>query len=132
MTNYSQGELPSRKLLLVEDDKDTCEALAELLRRPGREIVTAYTVADGLRLARAGGFDLIILDNWLGASSGVELCRQIREFDTRARIIFYSAAAYDKDIEEGLSAGADEYIIKPDFEQFQQAVAEMLNYERRV
>lgn len=127
MIGHSQGESATKKVLIVEDEKDICEALAQLMRRPGLEVITAYTVGEGLRLARAGGVDLIILDNWLGSSSGVELCRQIREFDTKTRILFYSAAAYDKDREEGLRAGADGYIVKPDFEQFQRTVIEMLS-----
>ena len=131
MTGYTQGGSTGKRILLVEDDKDTCDALAELLRRPGREVLAAYTVAEGLRLARAGGFDLIILDNWFWLSSGVELCRQIREFDPETWIIFYTAAAYDKDIEEGLRAGADAYVVKPEFKEFERVVSEMLSHKKK-
>ena len=118
----------SKNILLVEDDQDSCEALAELLGQQGHKAVTAYTVDEGLQLSRSGGFDLLILDNWFRVGSGIQLCRQIRMFDPETPILFYSAAAYETDIREGLDAGANEYIVKPDFEQFQQAVNRLLEY----
>jgi DNA-binding response OmpR family regulator len=45
---------------------------------------------------------LYILDCWSPDKSGVELCRAIREFDPHTPILFYSATAYAKDIQEGL------------------------------
>jgi DNA-binding response OmpR family regulator len=131
MSSQPLGEILSKKILLVEDDEDTCEALAHLLGLPGHQVVTAYTVADGLCLAQGRDFDLIILDNWFKVGGGIELCRQIREFDVDTPILFYSAAAYDLDIREGLCAGADAYIVKPCFGEFQRAVSEILNSNRK-
>lgn len=131
MTGDPEDHSSGRKILLVEDDEDTCEALAQLLRRPGHEVITAYRVAEALRIAQAGGLDLIILDNWFKVGSGVELCRQIRKFDAETPILFYSAAAYDTDVKEGLRAGADGYIIKPDFEEFQQTLTRLLDTKRK-
>jgi DNA-binding response OmpR family regulator len=127
MISQSSNEILSKKILVVEDDEDTCDALAHLLRLPGHQVVTAYTVAEGLSLAQARDFDLIILDNWFKVGGGIELCRQIREFDADTPILFYSAAAFDPDIHEGLCAGADAYIVKPYFREFQQVVSEILN-----
>ena len=131
MTTRPPGQLASKKILLVDDDEDSCEALAYLLGLPGHRVVTAYTVAEGLRLAQARDFDLIILDNWFREGGGIELCRCIREFDADTPILFYSAAAYELDIREGLSAGADAYIVKPDFGELQQTVNRMLSTERQ-
>jgi DNA-binding response OmpR family regulator len=84
-----------------------------------------------LRIARQGGFDLYILDNWLPDNSGVELCRAIREFDAHTPILFYSAAAYAKDIQEGLRAGAQAYLVKPIIpEEFRLAVAQLISSPR--
>ena len=114
------------KILLVEDDEDSCEALAELLVQQGHNAVAAYTIDEGLRLARSGGFDLIILDNWFRTGNGIHLCRQIRMFDPETPVLFYSAAAYDTDIQAGLDAGANAYIVKPDIEQFLRAINQLL------
>ncbi|HYP29071.1 MAG TPA: response regulator [Blastocatellia bacterium] len=131
MTTRPPGQSASKKILLVDDDEDSCEALAYLLGLPGHRVVTAYTVAEGLRMAQARGFDLIILDNWFKVGGGIELCRRIREFDADTPILFYSAAAYEMDIREGLGAGADAYIVKPDFGELQRAVNRMLSAGRQ-
>ena len=125
MTNQANESTPGARLLCVEDDEENCEALATVLRASGYEVTTAATVSQGLQLAREGGFGLIILDNWFKESSGIKLCQRIREFDRETPIIFYSAAAYDTDTQEGLDAGAQAYIIKPHFEEFQRAVARL-------
>jgi CheY-like chemotaxis protein len=76
-------------------------------------LICARNFDEGLFAARRGYFDLYILDNWLPGKPVVELCRAIREFDPHTPILFYSAAAYPKDIQEGLLAGAQAYVIKP-------------------
>ncbi|HET9529986.1 MAG TPA: response regulator [Blastocatellia bacterium] len=119
------------RLLYVEDDEDSCAALASLLRMSNYDVVTANTVAEGLRLAQEEAFDLIILDNWFKQSSGVELCRRIREFNSEIPILFYSAAGYETDISSGMGAGADDYIVKPDFEQFKQSLVRLLSLGHR-
>src|SRR5262249_5781742 len=80
----------------------------------------------GLRLARRGYFDLYILDNWLPDGSGIGLCRNIREFDPHTPILFYSAAAYEYDIQEALRSGAQAYLVKPvKFDDLERAVARL-------
>src|SRR6185503_2190987 len=76
-------------------------------------VVTATSAFDGLELSSQGSFDLIILNNWYELGSGVELCKQIRSFDTHPPIVFYSGAVYASDIERGIEAGAQSYFIKP-------------------
>src|SRR4029450_4335433 len=100
-----------KRILFVEDDEDAWEIVA--LTLAGYEIICARNFDEGLRLARRRRFDLYILDNWLPDRSGVELCRAIREFDPYTPILFYSAAGYKRDIEEGSSAGAQAYLVKP-------------------
>jgi DNA-binding response OmpR family regulator len=126
MTNVS-NQSSAKRLLLVEDDRDSCEALASFLETSGYEVSIAITIAEGLRLSKENRYDAIILDNWFKESSGVELCRQIRAFDKDTPILFYSAAAYEQDIEEGLRAGAQDYVVKPNFEQFQKALSELIH-----
>ena len=66
------------RILCVEDDADSREVMTVLLGLWGYGVVTANSSADGLELAKQGGFGLIILDNWYESGNGLELCQQIR------------------------------------------------------
>ena len=66
-----------------------------------------------MALAGSQHFDLYLLDSWLPDGSGLDLCRQIREFDKVTPILFYSAAAYEIDRHLAMKCGAQAYLIKP-------------------
>jgi DNA-binding response OmpR family regulator len=119
--------IPNRKrILLVEDYEDSRDLATHTLREYA--ITCARNFNEGLRMALQGGYDLYILDNWLPDKSGVELCRAIREFDIHTPILFYSAAAYAKDIQEGLRAGAQAYLVKPVIpDELRKAVAQLIS-----
>src|SRR5689334_8558269 len=106
-----QGKL--YRILFVEDDLDTRELVSMVLELQGYQVVCAATYSQALELAQATAFDLYLLDNWLPDGNGIELCRQIRSFDSHKPVIFFSAVAYDTDIKRALEAGADDYITKP-------------------
>jgi len=113
-----------KRILFVEDDEDAREVVA--LNLAGYKLICARNFEEGLRLSRGSDFDLYILDNWLPDGTGVELCRRIREFDQRTPILIYSAAAHERDIQEGLSAGAQVYLVKPvSFEELEEAVEKL-------
>jgi DNA-binding response OmpR family regulator len=113
-------------ILLVEDWPDHCELVAITLE--DYLIVRARNFAEGLRFATEKYFDLYILDNWLPDGNGIDLCKLIRKFDPHTPILICSAAAYEADIREGMSAGAQAYFVKPiDFEELQLTVARLIN-----
>lgn len=113
----------SKTILCVEDDKDSCELIEFILEQEGFQVVSCAASEEGLRLARKGGFAAIVLDHRLVNISGLEICRQIRIYDKRTPIIFYTAAAYAKDREQGLAAGANAYLVKPnDFEKIVETI----------
>lgn len=115
------------RILCVEDDEDTCEMLAVAMEGD-YELVTAGSVAEGLRLAQSDGFALYILDNWLPDGTGIELCQQIRAFDPRTPIIFCSGVAPERDQQEATEAGAQAYLVKPVLpEELMQAIAQLLS-----
>ena len=101
----------SRRILCVEDHRDTCEILALVLRDYDFKYVGRAERA--LELIEQRPFDLYILDNWLPDGSGLDLCKRIRSSDARVPIIFTSAAGFQSDIENAKQAGADRYIVKP-------------------
>src|SRR5262245_18007292 len=115
-----------KRILLVEDYEDARDLAALTLTE--YTLITARDFSEGLRLARRGYFDLYILDNWLPDRSGVELCRAIRDFDPHTPILFYSAAAYERDIESALRAGAQDYIVKPVIsDELRRAVSRLIS-----
>ena len=101
------------RVLYIEDHEDTRELVTLVLEQRSVEVVTGSTIATGIALAGSQNFDLYLLDSWLPDGSGLDLCRQIREFDKATPILFYSAAAYEIDRNQALNCGAQAYLIKP-------------------
>jgi DNA-binding response OmpR family regulator len=79
----------------------------------GCEVEQALSVADGLALARRGGFELILLDWQFKDGTGLELCREIRAFDQQTSILFFSGASYGSEMDEAIDAGAQGFLVKP-------------------
>lgn len=103
------------RILYAEDHDDTRVLVSMLLRKAGFEVVEAVTgVAFLKRLEGGESFDLYLLDHTLPDASGVALCRAVRAGDAATAILFYSARALREEREEALSAGASDYLVKPD------------------
>jgi len=98
-----------------------------LLDLYGYEPVIASSVSDALKSANSGGLALCILDHWLSEGSGIQLCQQIRALDSQMPIMFYSAAGYATDIKSGLDAGAQAYLVKPDFDKLKPTIDRLIN-----
>ena len=101
------------RVLYIEDHEDTRELVTLVLEQRSYEVVTGSTIQSGVALAFSQSFDLYLLDSWLPDGSGLDLCRQIREFDKVTPILFYSAAAYEIDRTDALNSGAQAYLVKP-------------------
>ena len=101
--------------------------MTALLGVYGFEPVIAASVSDALEHAKAGGIDLCILDHWITDFNGIELCQRIRAFDPHTPIIFYSGAGYKDDIQNGLDAGAQAYLVKPDIEQLKPTIDRLID-----
>lgn len=100
-------------ILIIEDDEDTRFVYSVLLQIEGYYATNVGTIAEGLARAFSTDYDLIIMDARLPDGDGVELCSQIRSFNRITPIMFVSAAAYQKDVERGMKAGAQAYLTKP-------------------
>jgi len=100
-------------ILYIEDHEDTRELVELVLRQRNYDVTTSGSIQAAVELASENRYDLYLLDSWLPDGSGLDLCRKIREFDTRTPILFYSAAAYEIDRELALRSGAQGYLIKP-------------------
>jgi two-component system phosphate regulon response regulator PhoB len=115
LTFYPVIKMPSpgRNILFIDDDADTRELVAFVLKRENYEVVVAENCEQALALAASGRFDLYLMDNWLPGGSGIDLCRRLRTKDTTTPILFYSGAAYEQDKLEALASGAQGYLTKP-------------------
>lgn len=82
----------ARRVLCVEDDDDTCFMLTYLLATPGREVVSAPTLAQARASMAEGRFDLYVLDMRLRDGGGVEFCREVLRDDPWAKVVFYTGA----------------------------------------
>lgn len=99
-------------ILIVEDDREIGQLLAETMRDNG---MLATTVEDGSEMfarIRSVTFDLIILDVMLPGEDGISLCRRLRA-DKTIPIILITALGEEVDRIVGLEVGADDYITKP-------------------
>ena len=107
--------MPTPKtLLIIDDDDDLREALAEQLAlheefRP----VQAATATDGIRLGRESRADLILLDVDLPDMDGREACKALRAAGVTTPIVMLTGQSSDADTVMGLDAGANDYITKP-------------------
>ena len=101
------------KILLVEDEPKVASFLHQGLTEQQHTVDLALEGLLGLRLALAGGYDLIILDTLLPGLNGLEVCRQVRAHDAGVPILMLTALGETDDKIRGLDAGADDYLVKP-------------------
>lgn len=101
------------KLLLVEDDPNLGNLLAEYLRAKGYETELRTDGQQGWLAYQKGGFDLLILDVMMPLKDGFTLAADIRKKDAGTPIIFLTAKSMKQDTLQGFRSGADDYITKP-------------------
>ena len=101
------------RILIVEDDTEAAEAMARGLSEAGHECTTAADGEEGLTSARAGEFDVMVVDRMMPKMNGVQLVESIRREGDRTPVLFLSALGEVGDRVDGLQAGADDYLVKP-------------------
>lgn len=101
------------RLLVVEDEVDLADTLADGLRREGYLVDVANDGSSALAMAGAADIDVVILDRDLPVLSGDAVCRTLVAQQHPARILMLTAAAGLGDRVEGLDLGADDYLSKP-------------------
>ncbi|MCB1390819.1 MAG: response regulator, partial [Rhodobacteraceae bacterium] len=102
------------KILLVDDDEDLREALAEQL--VATEDFDTFEAGDGaaaMERVREEQYDLVILDVGLPDTDGRELCKRMRKAGVKCPILMLTGQDSDADMILGLDSGANDYITKP-------------------
>ncbi len=103
------------KICVIDDHPENVFILQDRLEKAGFEILTAYDGKTGLEKIREELPDLVLLDVMMPGVSGFEVCRSITKDDLTKHIpvILLTALTSTEDLEEGLQAGAFDYIKKP-------------------
>lgn len=101
------------KILIIEDEHGITNFLQQGLQEEGYIVVTADNGNAGLEMAAQEKPDLILLDWMLPGTSGIDVCRQLRENGAGMPILFLTAKDTVQETIEGLRAGANDYIKKP-------------------
>ncbi len=103
------------KILIAEDERDIRDLVAFTLRFAGYEVVAAANGEEAVQLAPKENPDLILMDVRMPRMTGYEACRVMKS-DPNLRdipVVFLSAKGQESEIQTGLDAGAEEYLLKP-------------------
>lgn len=100
------------RILLVDDDTELCELLAEYLATEGFEVTSVHDGPAALERASKGHWDAVILDVMLPGMSGFDVLKRIRPL-LPAPVLMLTARGEDTDTVVGLELGADDYVAKP-------------------
>jgi len=101
------------KVLLVEDDPSVGEFIASELSAAGYDCTLRADGALGLETARAGNYDVLVVDRMLPGLDGLSLVRNLRDAGNLTPVLVLSALGEVEDRVKGLHSGADDYLTKP-------------------
>lgn len=101
------------KILIIEDEQRVADLLRRGLEEMGYVAFVAYDAEMGIRLFRAGEYDLVISDIVLPKMNGFDLVKEVKEQNKNVPVIMLTALGTIDDKLEGFDAGADDYMTKP-------------------
>ena len=117
------------KILIAEDERDIRDLIAFTLRFAGYEVLTANNGEEAVTMTQNELPDLVLTDVRMPKMTGYEACKLIKA-DPNTRhipVVFLSAKGQEAEVQSGLAAGADEYLLKPFApDQLTRKVAEIL------
>lgn len=102
-----------RKILLVEDDRTTAEFIVKGLVEHGHVVDHAENGRDGLFMGTDGSYDAIVLDRMIPGMDGLAVLGALRAAGIETPVLFLSALGSVDDRVTGLTAGSDDYMVKP-------------------
>ena len=105
--------LLTMKILVIEDDQQAASYLAKGLKEAGHVVDVAHDGKDGLFLAGAEHYDVMIVDRMLPGRDGLSLVEILRATGNDTPVLFLSALGSVDDRVQGLRAGGDDYLTKP-------------------
>jgi DNA-binding NtrC family response regulator len=103
----------NRKLLVIDDDRLFCDAVRYAFEDSGIEVLTAQTGARGLELCTAAPVDVVLLDQKLPDTNGIDFCAPILDCHDGTHIIFITAYPSFQNAVKAIKVGAHDYLSKP-------------------
>lgn len=124
MLNRAEGRTPllaatwgfcvaPRSILTIEDDPAIRRGIVDSLRFAGYDVLQSARGDEGLEMALARAYDLLLLDLLLPGKSGLEVLAALRDARPTQPVIILSARGDEDDCVAGLRLGADDYVVKP-------------------
>ncbi len=104
---------PIPRILIVEDDTEAAEAVAQAVRELNCDPVVMRNYDDGLKAAALADFKVIVFDRMLPGGDGIDAIAKIRAAGSTALVLVVSALGRASNKIEGLEKGADDYLAKP-------------------
>ena len=101
------------KLLVIDDDKDTCEFLKDFFESRKCAVLTAHSGEDGLRTMKEKKPDIILLDIKMKGMNGLEVLKEVKNFDKNIKVIIITVASDEETRQKAEQYGADDFIKKP-------------------
>jgi len=124
--------LEGKRILLLEDDTDSRDAMAMLLELAGASVVSASTAEDALAAFSRTEFDAVVTDVAIPGRSGFWLVGQIRQLPNRAAVPVLAITGHPFPREGVLRAGFDDQMLKPvSSDVLYKALAQLINPARR-
>ena len=108
-----RARVVTRRILLVEDHRETAIVLSKILEGMGHEVRISGTLAGAIRACREGGIDVVFCDIGLPDGSGLDLPRAVKEACPGTTLIAITAQGYSNDAPEIRAAGFDALLPKP-------------------
>ena len=111
------------RILVVEDEIDLCDSIAEGLQIDGYAVDTCYDGKDAYELITTETYDLVVLDLNLPNMDGIDILAEVRKQNKEIKVLILSARASVSDKVLGLDTGANDYLSKPfDFEELEARI----------
>jgi len=118
-------------ILIIEDNRDMCLTLADVLRKKGHEVITAFSGEEGLDLLNKRLIDLVLLDIKLPEMDGIKVLEKIKEKDPDMLVIMITALTDVQPAIDAMKSGAYDYLMKPfELDELRLVVEKALETQR--
>jgi len=102
-----------KRILLVDDEKDSVEALAERLRNRDFDVTTAFTGGEALEKLKEYNFDVAIVDVKMPGIDGIETLKEIKKLKPLTEVLMLTGHGTVETAIEGMKHGAYDFLMKP-------------------